>query len=77
MIEHDVGYWTGHVLSGLAILGWAAGIIPWLATLAALIYYCMLIYNRPELQAWRNRRKRRAIARLQKEIDDLKHVSGE
>ena len=73
---YEVGWWTGHALSIAAILGWAAGVVGWLAALAALVWYIMCIYEHPISKRWRDHRRRIRIAHLKAKLAEEFEAEG-
>lgn len=55
----DLGHLTGHLVSLGAIVGVVAGVLPALAALGAVIWYCIAIYETKTFQSWRRRRHAR------------------
>jgi len=58
----DLSHWTGHVISIVAVIGSLAGLLPAIAGLAGLIWYCVQLYESKTVQHWLRTRRSRRIA---------------
>lgn len=80
MYGFDLPNLTGQGVSVTAILlAWVGVLSPvmaFLATCAALTYYCVSIYSSKATQAWLKNRRRRKMHRLQEELEKLKQRDG-
>ena len=59
----DLSHVTGHVISIIAVVGSLAGLLPAIAGLAGLIWYCVQLYESKTIQNWLRTRRARKIAR--------------
>lgn len=57
-------YWLGHALSPIAIVGTMVGYFPAFASVVALIFYFIQIYESKTCQTWLQTRRLRKIAVL-------------
>lgn len=78
-MNFDLTNLTGQGVSVTAILlAWIGVLSPlmaFLATCAALVYYCVSIYSSKAAQAWLKNRRRRKMHRLQAEVERLKRLA--
>jgi hypothetical protein len=68
-----IGFWTAHILSLTALLGYLAGLFPIVAGMAAFIWYLIQIYESELVQSYFRRRRHRKIALLKKALSELEH----
>lgn len=54
------------------ILGALVGILPPLAALVGITYYCILIYESETLKGWRQHRRAQHVAKLEAKLVHLK-----
>jgi uncharacterized membrane protein YbaN (DUF454 family) len=69
--QFDVSHIAGHVLSALAIIGTWIGMLPAIASLAALFWYALQFYESKTVQRWLHTRRQRKIARYTKALQAL------
>lgn len=82
-MEHHFDNLTGQIASAIAVAAsWLAvwlGVMPVvlasLASLAALLFYCLQFYRDPSVQAWLTRRRAKKVAKLKDKLAALEAKS--
>lgn len=77
MQDFNVTAWVGHSLSTTAILGALAGFFPWIAALAAFIWYSIQICESDTVKKYLAKRRAHKIARLKARVDLLEKYEKE
>lgn len=63
--------WTGHVLSLISIGGAFVGVLPFVASIFALVWYSLEIYENKTVQAYLSRRRARRVLKLKSKLAAL------
>jgi hypothetical protein len=69
--QFDLSHIAGHTISTLAIIGAWIGLMPAIASIAALAWYALQFYESKTVQRWIRSRRQRKIAKYTRLLQEL------
>jgi hypothetical protein len=75
--QFDTSHIAGHILSVLAIIASWIGLLPGIASLAAICWYALQLYESKPIQRWLRNRRKRKIDKFTRVLQDLQSKQDE